>query len=186
MRFFKKLYRLLFVWSFPAIPEEEYREADVIATQAAGRKTNGAPAVANFILAKLARELQKKYRLPLLVQEEVKMADPELVTECVVSNANFTGLSTLSWNTFEVAKIQVEHCRRKEYKKAIIIPAVPDHMGRAMWSYQILGMAALPAKMPKDVNYFDRDNIQWFDRTWLRFRIRETLTRLLFWYRGWI
>ena len=59
-------------------------------------------------------------------------------------------------------------------------------MGRAMWSYQILGMAALPAKMPKDVNYFDRDNIQWFDRTWLRFRIRETLTRLLFWYRGWI
>lgn len=186
MNFFKKLYRLLFVWNIPAASDEEMRTADVIVTQAAGRRIDGTPTPANFVIAKLARELQKKYRLPLLVQEEVKMIDPGLQTECVASDANFIGLSTPSWNTFEVAKVQVEHCKLKGYMKVIVIPAVPDHMGRAIWSYQNLGLKTLPAPMPKDADYFEPDNIQWFDRTWLCFRIRETLTRLLFWYWGYV
>ncbi|OGY64644.1 MAG: hypothetical protein A3I89_02205 [Candidatus Harrisonbacteria bacterium RIFCSPLOWO2_02_FULL_41_11] len=186
MSFFKKLCRILFVFNIPPASEEELQTADVIVTQAAGRKVDGTPTPANFVLARIAHKLQEKYRLPLLVQEEVKMADPELVTEFVAINASFIGLSTPSWNTFEVAKVQIEYCKRKGYKKGIVIPAVPDHMGRAVWSYQTLGLETLPISMPEDINYFVLENIQWFDRTWLRFRIRETLTRLLFWYWGYI
>lgn len=184
MRFLKKMFWCLFVWTILPASEEELAGTDAIVTQSCGRTIDGEADPGNLILAQVARGYQDKYHLPLLVQEELMMADPDLNVVSVAMDSSGDGASTLEWNTRQIAEFQVELCRKMGWQKVIVV-ALPDHMGRSVRVYEKLGMLALVACMPKG-RYLSQCHQQLLCRfPWL-FRLRETGVRLLFWKLGYI
>ena len=182
MNFLKKLYRCLFVWNIPPASDAGLAQADAIVTQCCSRMRDGTPGLPNEVLAAVMRSLYEKYKLPMIPQEELAMAAPEL-SYVGVAGGSFTGLSNFSWNTHTVAKFQLDLCKKNGWKKVIIV-TFPEHMGRSVWVYSKLGLEPLPVSAPKIV-YSDPGLIHWSCRGGrVRFIFREFFCRLLFLFWG--
>lgn len=182
-----KFWNCLFKWNFSLPTESELMAADVIVTQAFSRLANGKAGPGNELLAQAARDLQKRFSLPILAQEEVSLAAPDLQCELVVKSSA-DGRSTIQVNTFTVAKAQAEFCARKGWKRVIVV-VVPYGRGRALWVYERLGLKAVPA--PVAEKGYEHPNLAHWTARGGRIRsffaiVRELLCRLLFLYKGWM
>jgi len=180
MTFLKKLYLLLFVWDYPSAAHEvEMRTADAVVTQSHSPISFGNAGPGNKIMASVARQISTKCGLPLLIQEEMELADPTIQYVHISKDPNRSGFSTLSWNTFEIVKLQKEFCDKKGWRRVVVV-AHPDHMMRACAVYQKLGLEAMAAPMPKRLRSYSCPGS--FQFGLVGFRVRETLCRFLFWY----
>lgn len=184
MAFLKKLYLYLFVWDFPSVASDaEMQTAYAVVTQSHSPISLGNAGPGNKIMASVARQISTKYGLPLLIQEEMELADPSIQYVHISKDPNRSGFSTSSWNTYEIAKLQKEFCDEKGWKRVIVV-AHPDHMMRAVAVYQMLGLKAMAAPMPRRLRSYSFPGS--FQFGLVGFRIRETLCRFLFWYWGYI
>lgn len=186
MEFLKKLWHCFFVWRFAPANEAELTTADAIVTQACSRMKDGSPGPGNNILAVVTRQMYERYPVAgILPQDEIALADPGLPYS-FVARGRPDGRSTVSWNTYEVAKMQAAECFRRGWKKVIVV-AFPMHMGRALWTYEKIGLDPLPAPMPSGMKqYLHRNLVHWSHHGRLRIIIRELFCRLLFLVWGWI
>ena len=185
MNFLKKLYAVLFVWDFPIASEAETKSADAVVTMALIPLSwpGSASSSGNRIMAKVAREIYEKYGKPLLISEEVAYADPEIKYVHISEDPIGVGESSVVWNTHAIAKLQKEFCDKNGWKRVIVI-ASPDHMLRACWTYQKLGLKTLSAPMPKSRKSYRYPGS--FQYSVIGFRIREMICRFLFWRWGYI
>ncbi len=182
-------FKCLFVWNIPSANKEEFGTADAIVTMAHGRMRDGTAGPGNVILAKITREFNEKYpHLPILPQEEIPLADPDLPYYTIIGGS-LDGCSTMEWNTYAIASWQAKICKENGWKRVIVI-AFPLHMGRTTWVYEKLGLIPLPAKMPLGLKAYMDPNLVPSGvlgiQTPVRFAVRELLCRILFLYKGWI
>ena len=145
--FLRRLFNCFFSWHILPATENELKTADCIVTQAFSRLSDGGAGPGNEILARVAETLQKRLSLPLLVQEEISIALPELRCDLIVKSSS-DGRSSATVNTYSVAKEQTLFCRKKGWKRVIVV-VYPYHMGRAVWTYQRFGLDAIPAWVPQ-------------------------------------
>lgn len=179
MQFLKSLWRCLFIWQIPPAEETELKTAEAIVTQAFSSLKNGKPGSGNIILAGIARNLHRKYSLPILAQEEVAQALIDCSLTPLTPYATITKECTGGgWNTLNIAKAQEEICRSRGWRKVIVV-AHPVHMGRAVWTYAKLGLKPLAAAMP-DIGYIHPKLIHRSHRSKWLFRLRELCGRILF------
>ncbi|MDP3729866.1 MAG: hypothetical protein Q8R26_03960 [bacterium] len=186
MQFLRKLYRLLFSWNFPAASEKELVEADAIIAMAFGATKDGSPGRGNHTIARVTEELLQKYHLPLLAEWYMAQANPAL-PYVLIAKPTPAGNepSTSAYHTQTVAQELARECWKKGWRKIIVL-ASPDHMGRVIWTYEKLGMEVFPAKMPND-GYYGSGYVQtWSHSSRWRWRCKEVLVRILFWYWGYI
>lgn len=178
------LWYALFKWEIPPATEQELKTADAIVTQAYSRLKDNSPGPGNMMLARVTRKLWERYRLPILPQEEISMADPALQIHTRIGTSP-DGLSTMQWNTYAVAKWQARICRANDWKRVIVI-AVPFHMGRACAVCRKVGLLPLPAATPEDRTIFHPESMAKTLRTPFLALPRELACRLLFLYKGWM
>ncbi len=185
MLFIQKLWNCFVNWNIAPATPQELRTADVIVTQACSRLKDNSPGPVNKVLADVTRRLWEHYRLPILPQEEIAMADPTLPIHTRIG-ASLDGVSTMQWNTYVVAKWQARICLENGWKRVIVV-AVPYHMGRACAVYRKVGLIPFPVAMPaQEKQYFLPELKMWALRTPLRAKSRELACRLLFLYKEWI
>lgn len=182
MSFLKRLFRCLFVWRLEQATVEEISKAQAIVTQAYSRLKNGRPGSANEEHAWIARRLWEKYGLPVIPQEEIAMADPEL--PCFeIAGGSPDGRSTFSWNTWEVAKVQADVCKKNGWDTAIVV-VNPVGAGRTKWVYETLGFKPLLVIVPMYDDYYQPDLVHFSLRKKWRAYVREFFCRLLFLFWG--
>lgn len=128
MKFLLTLLKCLFCWRFKPASDEELSSADAVVTQSYGRHKDGTAGVGNVVMAAIAKQLHEKYRLPVIPQEELVMADPTLPYYDIAGGSK-DGKSTVNWNTYEVAKLQANTCKKNGWKKMIVIVS-------AAWSWK--------------------------------------------------
>lgn len=184
------LYDTLFTWRIPPASEQKLQTARAIVTQSTGReKDQETPGRGNFILADVTHALWQRLKIPVLPQIEVRFA--EKLRRGTGFPAAFTadqtedGKSTMSWNTYVVARLQKEWLEKNGIPLRAILVASPIHMGRAVWVYEKLGFTVFPAFVPTG-QYFDSRQDQWWLRCAAGVYVYEFLCRLLFLYKGWI
>lgn len=186
MTIFKRLWRIVFSWSFKVPPKEELETADLILTQAYSRNADGSSGPGNEILASVVRDCYILFGTPVLPQEEVSWCLTESVPQVGVANGSKDGRSTIGHNTYTVAVMQAEYCRGKGVKTVIVV-AHPIHMNRALWVYERLGLRALPASMPLDYGKYQGPNLMHGSARchWFVFWLREMfVARPLFLLQG--
>lgn len=182
MRFLRMLWKCFAVWVVKPAIQEELRGARAVLAFADSRMRDGSPGSGNELIAGVVRHLHTAYDLPILVQEEVALAAPDLPYAYVVRGEQ-TGTSSRGWNTAVIANQMVAVCRRNDWKR-VAIATTPAHLCRAMWVAERLGLQVMAAAMPKG-QYFHKDLALWACRGGeLRFRSRELLVRLFFLLRG--
>jgi hypothetical protein len=182
-----RVYRCYFRWQFEQGTEQELSTAEIILTQGCSRLKSGAAGKGNDLMARSTRALHERFpHIPILPQEEVRIADPDLPYVGVASIGDEReGKSSMSWNTYEVARIQAEYCRKHGLTRAIIV-AHPFHMGRSLWVYEDLGLTTIPAPMlGKTSDYYgEADLVHPSHRFATSAFAREILCRTLFLLQG--
>jgi hypothetical protein len=183
-----KICSALLDWSPPVATEEELGTAQAIVTMAHGRMRDGKAGPGNAIMACVTRALWEKYRLPILPQEEISMADPSLPCHTIISGSD-DGRSNMKWNTRIIAERQAEICKKNGWTKVIVV-AFPLHQGRARAVYRKLGLEPLFAEMPARLKDYMHPNLVPGGivgiQTIPRFVVREFLCRILFLWKGWM
>lgn len=185
----KRGFGCLFDWNIPSASEKELETADAIVTMAHGRMRDGTAGPGNVIMAKVTRKFHEKYpHLPILPQEEIPLADPDLPYHTIIGGS-LDGCSTMEWNTHAIASWQAKICKENGWKKVIAI-VFPLHQGRAVAVYRKVGLVPLLAPMPPDLKaYMHPDLVPGGIvgiQTPARFATRELLCRILFLYKGWM
>ena len=171
------LFRCFLDWRNCSGRPEDFTHAHAIVTQACSRLRNGSPGPGNLILAAVTRNLHDKYGLPILAQEEVPMAAPEL-PYAYIAGGSKDGKSTWSWNTYTIARLQARECDARGWHRVIVV-TVPSHMFRALRVYEKLGLEAIPAPMPRR-GYLHPKSVHWSARAEPLLYLRELLCRILF------
>ena len=138
---------------------------------------NGKPGPGNELIAKTAKALSQMYRLPVLTQSEIELADDSLLY-VYIYRGQTGGHSTMACNTYTITEAQASFCKKRGWKKIIVV-AFPLHMGRAIWTYQLFGLETMPANMPK-TGYAHSELIHWSHRKEWLFFLREILVRVFF------
>lgn len=186
MTILKRIWRTMFSWSFRLPLEEELEKAELIVTQAWSRNADNTPGPGNEILAKVAKDYHERFGQLVFAQEEVAWCLPPHVPQTGVAGGSPDGRSGASWDTYAVAHLQAAHCHRLNIKTVIVV-AHPLHMNRALWTYERLGLKALPASMPKDYAKYQGPNLVHATTRghWLIYWLREScLARPLFLIQG--
>lgn len=203
------LWYTLFTWQLTPATETELATAHAIVTQAHGRMRDGTAGPGNEIMAAATRRLHERFPyLPILPQEDVALADPELPYHSVIGGlkdsramanvrhkhathggGSATGASNMQWNTYVIARAQAEICKRNGWTRVIVV-AFPLHWGRAAAAYRKLGLLPLMVEMPPYLDAYMHPDLVPDGllgiQTVSKFKKRELLCRLLFKYKGWM
>ena len=185
MDFLRKLFRLLFVFNIPPASEEELRTADSIIVMGLSLKQDGSAGPGNEIIAKVARELWLKYRLPIMAEWYGAQGDLSLPYAFVTDPVSTDEVSSRSYHTGLIVERLAKECKRGNLRKPIVI-ACPDHMGRVIWSLEKCGLEVRTVKMPESGYYVKGLIHPWSHRWRWLFRMRERVGRLAFWYWGYL
>lgn len=184
MRFLRMFWECFTVWRVRPVNQNVLSSAQVIAAYSASRMEDGSVGEPNCRIADVARSLQRAFGLPIITQEEIAMAAPELSYRTVLKGGDRFGNSSFAWNTAVLADRMVEMCRKSGWRCAIVV-ASPMHQPRCCWVLARRGLHPLAAAMPgTQRDYVDSRLAQRSVRSVPRFVVREFLSRLLFLFRG--
>jgi hypothetical protein len=178
-----KLWKALTDWDFVPASEGQIRSSQLVVTQAWSRRKDGRPGAGNRMLAEATEGVCIGFNKPVFPQEEVAWGLPKWVPVVGVAGGSETGGSTLEWNTYAVAKVQHDYCRKHDITRVIVV-AHPLHMNRALWVYRRLGLEAVPAPVSRRLCWYQDQGLVHpaFRRGWgiPVIWFRELLARWLF------
>lgn len=182
-----KLWRAVTRWRFLPPPDNAYRLCGLIVAHSWSRRKDGTPGQGNKLMARTTEHARFATGLDVFPQEEVAQAMEHRDLIVGIAGGSKDGRSTLKWDTYAVAKIQADYCRANNIRGVIVV-AHPLHMGRALWTYQKLGLYARPARMPDKLEaYQDPALVHVTHRhrwTIPLFAVRELLVRILYVIQG--
>lgn len=180
MGFLRKVFCCIFCWKVKN-SNEEMKESEVVLALSFGLRDNTS-GTSNLQLATIVKEICHRYAIPVIAQWEISdtciLAD---VIKAGVVRGHRTKGKYL--DTLEVLMQSIEICKRRGWKKAIIV-AHPDHLWRCVAIAKKLGFKAVVA----DTSFveYDAKSIQPWTRSRMRFVPREIASRFLFLFKGWI
>lgn len=181
MRFLKMLWKCITVWSVKPATEEELRSADVIIALSDSKMRDGSLGPGNEVIGSRVLMDRCVYGLPVIAQEEAALAAQNMYVEHIhVISGTQDGKSHLKWNTAIIFDRALEICKKKGYKKPIIV-TIPDHMPRCVWHAEKRGLLPRVSWMPEGGKYYDKNLALWSCRGGsFRFRFRDFLVRITF------
>ena len=162
-----RFYRTFFYWTAPAPTQDALQRTGLIVTMSWRKNRDGTPGPGNLILAQVATAWSLCFEhKPVFPTEEVSSSMPtEIPRAGIVSGAE---------DTFDAARIQAEYCHEHEIRSVMVV-AHPLHMNRVIWTFERLGIRALPALMPTDYALYQGSDLKHFTARhhWFAFWLRE-------------
>lgn len=168
MSFFQDVMRSVFVWKVPQATFVEIAQADAIVTMAHGLLKNGTPSPGDQILARVVRDLHRRFPLmPIIPQEPVALAAPDIPFAAVARppKGNVLGGSNRQWNTRTVARFQANICRENNWKTVAFV-ATPYSQPRTQWELERYGLRCMAVPVPPySKKLYDHPlSIYWYGR----------------------
>jgi hypothetical protein len=168
----------------------------VVIGQSFGMGPNGTPGESNIALAEIAKDLNWRHCLKLILQHEI---NDGLYVKKLIKDSTSKHFKVLNiivrhsvpgkyLDTYEVIRQSAVICKENGWKTVAVL-AHPDHAWRVMMTAKKLGIYPYLV----DTKYFhdmvipyDPKSLQVWTRNKFFFIAREIPTRLYYLYKGWI
>ncbi len=181
MNLFLKLWSCFFTWKVGMDKDSTIGTyADVLLGLSFGIGQNNTPGASNKALALHAERINKEYKIPLILQQEISIGMNSASSYSVIGSHGKRGKYL---DTHEVIRQAVEVCKRNKWSTVATL-AHPDHAWRVKMIVEKFGLKALvvnTANVP-----YDLMSTQKWTRSKRQFVLREIAVKLYFLLRGWI
>jgi len=172
--FLKKIIECFFVWHVPSDFKRLLKESDVLIGQSFGVRANNNPGKSNEKLSCIAKEIQDKYSVPLILQWEIAEGIQSISDVEVIRQHRRKGKYL---DTYEVIAQANNICKKNGWNRVIML-AHPHHCWRCVMAAEKLGLSVAVVNT-MEISYDHLSKQIWTRSPWM-FMPRELVARLLY------